>query len=178
MDKTLIWASRIVGLVPGVAVLLKGFGCPPEREKIFGGFIEGFGALALIIVEMNRGRLRSLSRAAATRLTWRVGALALALFVVYFFLIDFCIVRLTGRSPVYFPIVVCASLAHEIEEAGSRAALVERWGAGGAEDAIHQCSDSWLAGSTAALLLLYVGSFVALIVALSTAAAAVRREPK
>lgn len=178
MLQTLKWASVGVGLLPGVTVLLSGTGSPPGLSGLFGGIIETFSAVALVLVWLNRGKLRNARRSLVTRATIALGAVALLLFVGYTLLFRYCVISLADRSPVYFPLVACESLATEIDLAGgSRAALVEAWGSRQAQELAEKCPDMQRSLTTVVLLKVYALAFVVLTCALAIPAAASRTSP-
>ena len=176
MDKLLIWASRAVALLPGVAVLATGIGSPPGYEKIFGGLIEAFGAVCLLVIELNRGRLRKSRRVSVTNAALVAAITSFLLFVAYIPLVDYCVVRIPGRTPVYFPLIACRNLQSEISEAGSRAALVNKWGSAEVDEIVRECPEICRIGTTVVLLLFYASALLMLTIALGVAAAAIHPE--
>lgn len=177
MSRLFTWAGALVALLPGVGILVTGFGAPPGYEKVCGGLVEAFGALTLLAVFLNQGKLRQSRRAVVTRAAIALGGASLALFIGYAMLHDLCVVKVPQRTPVYFPLVPCAELQGEIEKAGSRSAFVEAWGSKEADDVVRRCPESRRIATTAILLLWYAASFVTLTLAFGLTAAATRRPP-
>ena len=56
MKAFFVSAAAVFAAVPGLGVIASGLGTPPgtEYRLLFGGVIEGFGALALIILWVNQ----------------------------------------------------------------------------------------------------------------------------
>ena len=69
MKKIFVAASAAFAAIPGVAVIASGLGTPPGSgyRWLFGGVIEAFGALALLILWINRSKLRRISKRRITR---------------------------------------------------------------------------------------------------------------
>jgi hypothetical protein len=140
--------------------------------------LEAFGALSLIVVLLNQGKLRNAPRHRVTRAAACCALGALLLFSLYLALYGYCVVSVAPHSPVYFPIVACPSLQGEIDGlGGSRASLIIKWGSDQVTEIIRECPEPYLVLTTGLLLIIYLPAFVALISALGIAAAATRAEP-
>ena len=58
MKNLFLTFSGIFGAIPGLAVIQSGLGVPPNYNVLFGGFIEAFGVLTLLILWVNRNNIK------------------------------------------------------------------------------------------------------------------------
>ena len=60
MKKLFMAASLIFASIPGISVMTSGLGTPPGYGKMFGGVIQAFGALAILLLLASREKLKGL----------------------------------------------------------------------------------------------------------------------
>jgi hypothetical protein len=163
-------ASAAFAALPGVAVLVSGLGTPPGsgNKWLFGGVIEAFGALAIIILWLNQNKLRRIAKRRVTRFAILLTAFCFALIVCYVLLFRHTVVE-HPRGTAYYPLWLSGDVSRMVERAGSREAAIERYGIGGVREAIDRMGGFPLALTSVLLLLVYQGIFTSLAVAFGLA---------
>jgi hypothetical protein len=165
MSAFFVGVAHLFAVVPGVAILQSGLGAPPQYGTLFGGTIEALGALTLVLLWTNRGRLKQWSARRATR--WAIGlAVAWLVFLVaYLVLFQYSVVteRYSGQT-VYYPLWLAGRAAQMVAAAGSRSAAIARYGPDGVRDALEALTLARMT-TTVLLLLLYQANFTALTAA-------------
>src|SRR5438105_1728627 len=127
MKKLLLAIAGIFGAIPGLTVIQSGIGAPPGYKLLFGGVIEAFGTLSLLVLWVNRKKIK---RHAARRVTKWAIALAALCFVciaLYISLFSFCVVA-HKRGTAYYPLWTSGNIADMVARAGSRKAAIARYG--------------------------------------------------
>ena len=164
MNKALKAAAGIFAILPGLAVLQGGLGVPPEQgmKLIFGGTIEAFGVLSLLLVAINGAWIRSLSRRVVTIATIIIGVLGFALLLAYIGCYQYCVVTVDPRGTVYFPLWNGGDLARMVSDTGSRSAAIEKYGRYAVYEAAKGMGELPAVETNAVLLLLYTGVFTSL----------------
>ena len=167
MKKVFLGASGVFSSIPGIGIMLSGLGTPPGYSLIFGGIIEAFGALTILLLLSSKAKLRHLT-SRQVRVTVIVLAVAgLILLAVYLQLASFCIVAHPVHGTVYYPLWNSGHAAELVDRAGGRYAAVDHYGFYPVNKAIHEAPNYplGLVVTTALLLLVYQGIFMALTVA-------------
>ena len=144
-------ASSAIGAIPGVAVIIKGIGAPPDSQVLFGGIIEAFGALSLLILWLNRKGISRMMTARVTRWSILLGALSLASLAGYILMYGACVKGDTNGS-TYLPLWLSGDLKAMVERAGSRDAAIETYGVDAVHDAIRREASTALSETTVVLL--------------------------
>jgi hypothetical protein len=155
--------SAASGAVPGLAVLATGIGTPPESKALFGGVMESLGAFSLLLLWVNREKIRAMSAVMISRratLFILLFSLSLLLYVVLF---NLCVSNVDGET--YFPLWISGELKEMVRLAGGRDAALTKYGIDAVHEAIHNTSDIALSATTAVLLLTYEACFTFLTVA-------------
>lgn len=165
MKALLISVAGIFAAIPGLLILASGLGVPPGRTGLFGGAIEAFGSLVLLLLWLNAGKLKRMSARAATRSSVVMGISALCVFALYIFLFSLTVQTHAMRGTAYFPLWTTGTLQQMVDRAGSRAAAIERYGIDAVQLAIDQMSPAPLAVTTILMLALYVLAFTLLTAA-------------
>jgi hypothetical protein len=130
MKRLFVWVSLITGVLPGIAVILTGFGTPEGLRKPFGiiaaacGFA-AFWAVALTKETVNRGNRRVLAG-----LIIASALIGLVSLCVYWIVSDQCVFESPRRSSVFFPLWLEGRAKEKVESAGGRKAYYEGYGAG------------------------------------------------
>jgi hypothetical protein len=130
MKSIFSWVSLITGLLPGIAVILNGFGTPEELRKPFGiiaavcGFV-AFGLLVLIKESVKRGNTKVLAGIIVA-----FGLTGLVSLCSYWIVLDQCVLHSPDRSAVFFPLWLNGRAKENVENAGGRKAFYEKYGAG------------------------------------------------
>lgn len=161
MKRFLLAAAGVFGAIPGLTVMQSGMGTPPRYKVLFGGVIEAFGALGLLILWTNRKRIRRLASRRVTRLSLALASASFGFLVIYLVVFPSCVVS-HSRGTAYYPIWVTGKAAEMINRAGSRTAAIERYGIDAVREAIDQMSDWRVPVTTVILLFLYQGIFTTL----------------
>lgn len=164
MKKLLLAVSGVFGVIPGVTILLSGLLVPPGKRLLFGGVVEAFGALTLIILWVNKDKLAKLSSAKATRFSILFGILFFILLVIYISLNSFCVIQHEIRGTVYYPLWTSGDLTNMVKKAGGRYAALDMYGIDAIIEATHK-SEISLVLTTIILLLIYQAVFSTLTIA-------------
>jgi hypothetical protein len=130
MKRLFLWVSLISSVLPGMAVILNGFGTPQELRTPFGILaaacgLMAFGLVILIKETVSRGNRRVL--AGLIIASALVGLVSLC---AYWMVLDQCVFQSPQRSSVFFPLWLEGRAKENVERAGGRQAYYERYGAG------------------------------------------------
>jgi hypothetical protein len=119
MKKLLVSLAGILAAIPGLATILTGLGAPPGRKWLFGGLVEAFGTLALLLVVLNRTKIQRLTPKHVTRVTVALGSTFAICLAAYLILINQCIIADCAKSEkVFFPIWLRGALKEEVQAHG------------------------------------------------------------
>jgi len=167
MKKLFLAASGLFSAIPGLTIIWKGIGTPPGYEFLFGGIIEAFGALALIILLVNKTKLKRLTSRRATKFAIVLGTSCFISLVIYMLLFNLCVVVHPTHGTVYYPIWSGGHLTELIQRTGSRYAALDRYGSYPLTKAIQEMPGHPLPliVTTALLLLVYQAVFTTLATA-------------
>lgn len=165
MKAFFLTVSGVFGVIPGLAIMLGELGTPPEKNGLFGGVVEAFGVLTLIILWVNRGKIAKLSRSKVTKVSIVLGILCLVLVGGYFCLFDLCVVKHELRGSAYFPLWTSGKIAKMVEKANGRGAAIEYYGIDAVREAIREMPTYALSLTSIVLLLVYQGVFTSLTAA-------------
>jgi hypothetical protein len=144
-------ASSAIGAIPGVAVIIKGIGAPPDSQLLFGGIIEAFGALSLLILWLNRRSICRMKTGRVTRWSILLGVFSLTSLAGYILMCGACVKRDTNGS-TYLPLWLSGDLKAMVERAGSRDAAIQTYGVDAVHDAIRKEASTALPQTTLVLL--------------------------
>lgn len=161
MKKLLLAAAGIFSAIPGLAIIQIGVGAPPGYKVLFGGVIEAFGTVSLLLLWVNRKRIK---RYTARRVTRQATALVMGCFICiafYISLFSFCVVE-HRRGTAYYPLWTSGKIADMVVRAGSRRAAIEKYGIAAVVQAIDEMPSISLALTTVTLLFVYQGIFTTL----------------
>lgn len=167
MKKLFLTASGLFSAIPGLTIIWKGIGTPPGYEVLFGGIIEAFGALSLIILMVNKAKLKRLTSYKATKLAIVLSISCFLSLVIYMLLFNFCVVAHPTHGTVYYPMWTGGNLTELIQRTGSRYGALDRYGSYPVTKAIQQMPGHPLPliVTTALLLLVYQAIFTTLATA-------------
>jgi hypothetical protein len=167
MKKLFAAASGIFGSIPGIGIMLSGLGTPPGYSKIFGGVIQAFGALSILLLLTSKDKLKRLARRQVV-----VAAIVLAIgslcsLILYLQFSSLCIVTHPIHGTVYYPLWNSGHALEVVDRAGGRYAAVDRYGSYPVTKAIQEAPNYPLSivVTTLLLLLLYQGVFTMLTLA-------------
>lgn len=128
MKKLFLAASGLFAAVPGFAVMWKGIGTPPDYEYLFGGIIETFGSLSLMILWANKNKIKRLPTKKITRLAIRLSVLAFLFLVSYIFLYNYCVKSHPTHDTVFYPLWTTGDVSKWITQAGGRWNALNKYG--------------------------------------------------
>ena len=165
MKKLFLAASGLFAAIPGIAVIGKGIGTPPNYEILFGGVIEAFGTLSLLVLWANRNKLKKIKTPRITKLVIRLGVLSFISLIIYIGLFKYCVISHPTHDTAYFPLWTSGELAKYVERTGGRWAALERYGIYPIESAIQKMPPYAIIITTALLLFMYQMIFTSLTVA-------------
>jgi len=165
MKKLFLAASGAFAAIPGLAVILKGIGAPPGYEYLFGGVIETFGSLSLIILWINRKKLRRRARSRITKAAIKLAVLSFACLVIYLWLFNWCVVTHPTHGTIYYPLWLSGHASEVVNAAGGRWKALAEYGNYALYKEIHQMPVYALIISTIVLLCVYQTIFTSLTIA-------------
>ena len=167
MKAFFVSAAAVFAAVPGLGVIASGLGTPPgtEYRLLFGGVIEGFGALALIILWVNQKKLQRRAKRKITRAAIILGTTSFVFISAYVMLFRHTVVAI-DKGQAYYPIWLTGDVERMVDRAGSRGAAIDRYGPAPVNENIEKIGTTPLAVTSIILLLLYQGIFTSLTLAL------------
>lgn len=165
MKKLFLAASALFAAVPGLMVISKGVGTPPDYEYLFGGVIEAFGTLSLLILWVNKNKLKEITPSRITKLAITLGTISFLSLIIYIALFKFCVVSHPTHYTAYYPLWTSGEIAKYVERTGGRWAALDRYGIYPIESAIHKMPPYAIPVTTAVLLFLYQMIFTSLTIA-------------
>lgn len=163
MKKLLLTAASVFGALPGLTVMQSGIGTPPGYKVLFGGTIEAFGTLALLVVWTNRGRIKRLAADRVTKLSLSLALSSFAFLLLYVVMFQYSVIS-HQRGTAYYPLWITGKAADMVERAGSRKAAIERYGIDAVRQAIDENPGIDLSLTTIFLLVVYQGIFTTLCI--------------
>lgn len=161
MKKLLLSVAGIFAAIPGLTVIQSGIGVPPGFKLLFGGVIEAFGTFSLLLLWVNRKKLKRQAAHKTTKLAIALAALCLILIALYITLFNFCIVE-HQRGTAYYPLWTSGKIADMVSRAGSRKAAIEKYGIAAVVQAIDEMPGISLELTTVILLFFYQAIFTIL----------------
>jgi hypothetical protein len=161
MKRLLLAVTGLLGAIPGLAVIQSGIGSPPGYKILFGGTIETFGALSLLLLWINRKKIKRLAARRVTRTAIALAALCFVFIAFYITLFSLCVVG-HQRGTAYYPLWTGGKAADMVARAGSRRAAIERYGIDAVVQAIDEMPGGAVELTTVVLLFVYQGIFTTL----------------
>ncbi|HKQ03983.1 MAG TPA: hypothetical protein VJ464_02545 [Blastocatellia bacterium] len=165
MKKLFVAASGIFAAIPGLVIIQTGLGTPPSYSVLFGGCVEAFGALTLVLLWANKSKIVRLTARKATRMSVRLAALCFVSLAIYLLLYNLCIVENPPRGTVYYPLWLSGEAAELVALSGGRSAAIGEYGIMGVREAIAKMPSFALTFTTILLLLIYQAIFNSLAAA-------------
>jgi hypothetical protein len=165
MKKLFLAVSASFAAIPGFAVMWKGIGTPPDYSFLFGGVIEAFGSLALILLWMNRVKIKKAKSERIVRSAIILGVASFLSLVVYLALFNLCVVSHPTHHTVFFPLWTSGDLSKLVSNAGGRWAALDKFGHFGIYSAVNKMPFYALPVTSAVLLFFYQSVFATLAVA-------------
>jgi hypothetical protein len=172
MKTLFLAASGTIAVVPGLLTLESGVGSPPGSKILFGGGVEAFGTLALLLLWANSDRLSQLQKRTVTCIGVSLAAFCVLCLIVYVSLFSVCVVETTkaehrAYGPVFFPLWISGDIATLVRTKHSRAAVLNEFGPGAIADMLNEMPGITFAHivTQAVLFLLYQAVFTCLVLA-------------
>src|SRR5436309_1030420 len=116
MKKLLLAAAGVFGAIPGLTVMQSGIGTPPGYKLLFGGTIEAFGTLGLLVVWINRRKIKRLAMRKVTRLSLILASTCFGFLMIYIVLFQSCVIT-HQRGTAYYPIWTTGKAAEMVRRA-------------------------------------------------------------
>jgi hypothetical protein len=164
MKKIFLAASAVFCSIPGLLVIASGLGTPPDYKVLFGGVIEAFGVIALLILLINKRRIEALSTSKVTKIAIALAIGCVLMLFTYIYLFSQCVVTVEGRGTAYYPLYLSGEIASSVNRAGSRRAAIERYGIDEVLEEIDELPGHYLTLTTILLLFVYQLVFTTLTV--------------
>jgi hypothetical protein len=164
MKKVFLAASAVFSSIPGLLVIASGLGTPPDYKVLFGGVIEAFGVIALLILWINKNKIEDLPTPKVTKIAIALALGCILMLFTYVYLINQCVVTVDGRGTAYYPLYINGEIAESVNSAGSRRAAIERWGIDTVLEEINELPGYYLTITTIILLFIYQLIFTTLTI--------------
>jgi hypothetical protein len=130
MKDVFTWVSLITGILPGMALILNGFGTPEDLRQPFGIIAAVCGFVAFGVVLLIKASIKRASKKALALLVVAFGLVGLVSLCAYWIVLNQCVFREPQRSPAFYPLWLDGSAKASVENAGGRAAYYQRYGPG------------------------------------------------
>ncbi len=157
--------SATFALLPGVTILITKLGVPPGASQVvFGAVIESVCVLVLLLLWVNRQRIRQWSFAQITKYTVILGVSFVFMFVSYLFLYGYYVEEVPYTEDLLFPVWSGGELKEGLQMYGSQLRLVEAWGRDDVFKVIQSSSSISIQLTIIIFLLNYLGIFATLTV--------------
>jgi len=156
-------ASAAFSAIPGISVIASGLGTPPDYKILFGGVIEAFGVIALLILWVNQEKIRRVSTKKITNFAVGLAIGSILILSLYIFLYATCVVTVEGRGTAYYPLILTGEIAKTVaHNSGSRKTAIENEGLAEIVEEIDKMPAIYIIATTILLLLTYQSIFTAL----------------
>jgi hypothetical protein len=145
MKAVFISLSAAVAVLPGLLILTTALDIPPnESSVLYGAIVEISGCLTLMIVLINRKKIKKISKRKLSSAGIGLFVLFITGLFTYIFLYGICVVDYPGRSTTFYPLWLGEPLARQVKEAGGREAFLGEYGADQVAMLVHQFSKASL----------------------------------
>jgi uncharacterized membrane protein len=156
-------ASAAFAVVPGVAVLLSNIGVPPTSSTaLFSSTLEAIGALTLMILWINKNKIRERTEKKITQLAIGSAIIFIASLCTYFLLFGHLTESVPHSESLFFPLWPQGELKMDLQKFESRSEMITQFGRDDVAQLIETTSKTTLHITTILLLLLYQLIFVPL----------------
>lgn len=160
MRNLFVILSTLFNTIPGIATFLKALKVPPGYKFIFSSTVEAFGVLSLLLLWVNRKKIKNMCSSKVTLWAIVLGIISFICICCYVWLLDLCLIHHV-RGDVYFPIWLDGEIADMVSRAGGRYAAITKYGIDSVCKAIEQTGNS-IAFTNIILLIVYQMIFTAL----------------
>ena len=120
----------IGGAIPGIAIILDGFGTPAGLRMPFGIVAAVCGFVAFGVVLLIKDRIRRQTRKALPYFIIFFGLVGFVSFCLYWIVLNQCVFRAPQHSEVFFPLWLEGSAKERVDSAGGRMAFYDKYGPG------------------------------------------------
>lgn len=161
-------SSGAFSALPGIAIMATGLGVPPNQSAVmFGGIIEVIGVFVLLLLWLNRSRVKRLTIQKITRRSIALFVVFIISLACYVSLYNHLVVKhdLFKDNPVFYPLWSSGDLSSALEIAGGKYDAIARYGPDEMKGTIRSSSSLNLNVTTAILIIIYQSIFVWIILA-------------
>jgi hypothetical protein len=130
MKRLFLCVGLVSGVLPGIAVVLNGFGTPEELRTPFGVIAAACGFVAFWVVVLIKRTVSRGNRRVLVGLIIASASVGLLSLCAYWIVLDQCVFQSPKRSSVFFPLWLKGRAKENVERVGGRQAYYERYGAG------------------------------------------------
>src|ERR1700693_3892958 len=117
MKNIFSWISLIGGAIPGIAIILDGFGTPAGLRMPFGIVAAVCGFVAFGVVLLIKDRIRRQTRKALPYFIIFFGLVGFVSFCLYWIVLNQCVFRAPQHSEVFFPLWLEGSAKERVDSA-------------------------------------------------------------
>ncbi|TRX47264.1 hypothetical protein FNH22_30210 [Fulvivirga sp. M361] len=155
--------SATFALIPGMTILITKLGVPPGASQVvFGASIESVCALTLLMLWVNKQKIKRLPSQRITKYAVILGITFVLMFVSYLFLYGYYVEEIPHTADLLFPIWPNGELQEGLQMHGSHMKLVEAWGRDDVYKVIQSSSSLTIQLTVILFLLNYMGIFMSL----------------
>jgi hypothetical protein len=104
MKDVFTWVSLITGILPGMALILNGFGTPEDLRQPFGIIAAVCGFVAFGVVLLIKESIKRASKKALALLVVAFGLVGLLSLCSYWIVLNQCVFHEPQRSPAFYPL--------------------------------------------------------------------------
>jgi hypothetical protein len=130
MKDVFTWVSLVTGILPGMALILNGFGTPEDLRQPFGVIAAVCGFVAFGVVLLIKESIKRRSKKTMALLIIAFGLAGLVSLCSYWIVLNQCVFQAPQHSPAFYPLWLDGSGKESVERAGGRMAYYERYGPG------------------------------------------------
>jgi hypothetical protein len=159
MKAVFSWVSLVIGILPGLTVILIGLGTPADLRQPFGIIAAAWGLVAFTVVFLINGTAVRPSKKALIGLTVVSGIVGCVLLSSYWIVLDRCVFYSDKRSPAFFPLWLDGQAREDVESVGGRQAYYERYGVGAVSKLVETQSSQMDRTKLLLVSLISAGSF-------------------
>jgi hypothetical protein len=155
MKQLFLAAAAVFSSIPGLLVIASGLGTPPNYKVLFGGVIEAFGVIAILVLWINKNKIKKMPTRKVSKVAIVLALACILLLFTYLYLFNQSVVTVEGRGTAYYPLYISGEIAGMVNTAGSRKAAIERYGIDEVVEQIDKMPEFYSTLTTVTLLFTY-----------------------
>src|ERR1700730_11728951 len=118
MKSVYLWISLVTSVLPGIGVIVVGFGTPDQLRNPFGILAAVCGIVAFGITAFIAATIKKSYRKLLACIVFGCGFIGLLSLCAYWSVLDQCVFSSSQRSTVFFPLWLSGQTKQTIDDAG------------------------------------------------------------